>query len=255
MNEQLTVESLLAAHAGDAAPATAAPAPAKTEAAPRFRKGTRHIPRDDAATEKQTALIRKLLAEREGIPEAEELRARLNQWRQSDGGITKAAASGTIDALLKIEKGAPVQRELPASRPNQYPGVCDNCGRKVAAEAGLLGGKGDDGKWVVTHREGECIPSDFPFPLGRYAVEIDGVMKFFVFAEDGVFAQASDELYPLTGADYIKQVIALIAEDALEASKRYGIEFGECGRCGRGLTSEWRKAGIGPVCVKKGWGS
>lgn len=39
-----------------------------------------------------------------------------------------------------------------------------------------------------------------------------------------------------------------------EAAERcYGNEIGQCGRCGKTLTSEYRKLGIGPECIKKGF--
>lgn len=44
-------------------------------------------------------------------------------------------------------------------------------------------------------------------------------------------------------------VIRMIADDPLEASRKFGHEFKRCGVCYRGLTKdESRAAGIGPVC-------
>lgn len=44
-------------------------------------------------------------------------------------------------------------------------------------------------------------------------------------------------------------MIKLIAQDPEAASKAFGLEFGRCGVCGRGLTNDVsRELGIGPIC-------
>ena len=92
---------------------------------------------------------------------------------------------------------------------------------------------------------------------GRYAVEEDGVLKFFKVKNGRkagmVFLdiQASDEWHGVRNMGRLLAVLALIAADPKGAMVRYGRELGECGRCGRVLTSEYRKAGIGPVCIDK----
>lgn len=218
---------------------------------PRFSRPARST--NDPATEAQASFIRSLLAKHEGNPAAEVVRARLNQWRQG-GGLTKAGASKAIEDLkaLPVAVQAPAQPQTFTPRPNRYAQDCDDCGKRVEAGEGVLT-KADDGSWIVEHKAGECPITSFPFPFGRYAVEIDDVVKFYVVSDGGLFAQASDDLYPVRSAETVAQVVALISADPLEASKRYGREFEVCGRCGRGLTSEWRKAGIGPVCAGKAW--
>jgi hypothetical protein len=93
---------------------------------------------------------------------------------------------------------------------------------------------------------------------GRYAVEEDGVLKFFKVTNGKrpgfVFldVQASDEWHSIRNLARIRKVLALIATDAHGAMVRYGHELGECGRCGRTLTDEAsRAAGIGPICASK----
>jgi cell pole-organizing protein PopZ len=93
---------------------------------------------------------------------------------------------------------------------------------------------------------------------GRYAVEEDGVLKFFKVTNGKragfVFldVQASDEWHAIRNVARIRKIVALIAEDAHAAMIRYGHELGECGRCGRTLTDEAsRAAGIGPICASK----
>lgn len=100
-------------------------------------------------------------------------------------------------------------------------------------------------------------------PSGHYALEQDGVMKFYkvgaptegrwagyVFLD----AQASDEYFPIKNRATKDVILAQIAKNPQEAMTRYGKELGKCGHCHRILTSEWRLRGIGPVCVNKmGW--
>ena len=93
---------------------------------------------------------------------------------------------------------------------------------------------------------------------GRYAVEEDGVLKFFKVKNGNrpgfVFLdiQASDEWHAVRNVTRIREIVALIAQDPQAAMIRYGRELGECGRCGRTLTDEAsRAAGIGPVCINK----
>jgi hypothetical protein len=93
---------------------------------------------------------------------------------------------------------------------------------------------------------------------GRYAVEEDGVLKFFKVKNGNragmVFldVQASDDWHAIRTVARIRKIVALIAQDPKAAMVRYGHELGECGRCGRTLTDEAsRAAGIGPVCIDK----
>lgn len=100
-------------------------------------------------------------------------------------------------------------------------------------------------------------------PSGRYAIDVDGTIKFFKVdcPTEGPWAgrtfvkiQASDDLHPLRG-EAAKAVLILIAKDPKAASLLYGRELGHCGICGRTLTDEDSRArGIGPVCADKvGW--
>jgi hypothetical protein len=92
---------------------------------------------------------------------------------------------------------------------------------------------------------------------GRYAVEEDGVLKFFKVKNGHrpgfVFlnVQASDDWHAVRNVARIRAIVALIAVDVKAAMIRYGQELGECGRCGRTLTSEYRKLGLGPICIDK----
>lgn len=102
-------------------------------------------------------------------------------------------------------------------------------------------------------------------PAGRYAVEDEGVLKFYKVdrptegrwaGRTFVSVQASDELHPLRNPTTRKRILALIeAAGPEQASARYGHELGRCGICNRTLTDEASRArGIGPVCAGKvGW--
>lgn len=93
---------------------------------------------------------------------------------------------------------------------------------------------------------------------GRYAVEEDGVLKFFK-VKNGRTAgfvfldiQASSDWHAVRDVARIRRVLALIAVDPKAALIRYGQELGECGDCGRPLTDPISRArGIGPICKDK----
>lgn len=108
-------------------------------------------------------------------------------------------------------------------------------------------------------------PTDLPdVPAGRYAIEVDGTLKFYVVDRptEGRWAgytflkvQASDETHDIRNASVRKAILTNIARDPQGAMLRYGKEIGKCGHCGRTLTNEEsRAAGIGPICAgKMGW--
>jgi hypothetical protein len=121
--------------------------------------------------------------------------------------------------------------------------------------------------WSSADRERAqtSAPASFPdVEEGRYAVEIEGVLKFYQVDKPmhGKWAgwtflkvQASDELWPIKNRDAKLMILNKIAEDSKTAMLRYGQEIGKCGACGRTLTDEESRAyGIGPVCRGKlGW--
>lgn len=104
-----------------------------------------------------------------------------------------------------------------------------------------------------------AAPAKVTVPDGHYALVVEGVVKFYSVntPTEGkwagytfVNAQASDDYHKI-GRAASQRILAEIAVDPLAAMKLYGIELGECGHCGRALTSDWRKVGIGPVCSRK----
>lgn len=98
---------------------------------------------------------------------------------------------------------------------------------------------------------------------GRYAVEVDGTLKFYKIdrptegrwaGRTFVSVQASDELYPVRNRTAREEILALVARDPEAAMRRYGQEIGRCGHCNRTLTDATSRAnGIGPICADKGW--
>jgi hypothetical protein len=99
---------------------------------------------------------------------------------------------------------------------------------------------------------------------GRYAVAIDGVIKFYKIdrptegrwaGRTFVSVQASDELYPVRNPNARQEILNAIAVAGPAASLRlYGQEIGRCGHCNRTLTDATSRAnGIGPICANKGW--
>lgn len=93
----------------------------------------------------------------------------------------------------------------------------------------------------------------------RYALRdaVDGTVKFYRVKrgrKTGYFfvdVQASDETYSIKSIAHKNAILRAIAQDPRSALALYGQEIGSCGRCGRTLTSEYRKLGIGPVCIDK----
>lgn len=136
---------------------------------------------------------------------------------------------------------------------------------KVTAKGGWTPGRGGNAsEWIDRMISREMMLSRkasadvATVADGRYAVEEDGVLRFFrvkngrkagfVFLD----VQASDEWYSIRSRVRIKAVLDLIARDPKAAMIRYGHELGICGMCGRTLTDEAsRAAGIGPICASK----
>lgn len=104
-------------------------------------------------------------------------------------------------------------------------------------------------------------PASPKVPDGRYAVENGSdELRFYVVntPTEGKWAgytfvkvMASDEQYPVRNRQEREGILARIAADPKAAMLRYGKELGKCGHCGKTLTSEWRKEGIGPICSQK----
>lgn len=247
---RLTLADLLAAHGANASEVVVEPhvaaVPAAPAALPAFRRGSQAAASSEVkvfrpCSEKKATFLRTLVAERR--PETDPA------FTES---VIAAGDSRVSEAITKL-KAMPKVASAPAKpRVNRYPGTCEHCGVRVEAEAGTLT-MSDEGKWEVAHADGECPASDFPFPVGRYALDTADGVRFFLADHTGFFFQAGDEYHPVA-AGPARSFIAEIAADPEAASRLYGQEIGRCGRCNRTLTDEVsRAAGIGPVCASKGW--
>lgn len=176
---------------------------------------------DGFITEAQAKWIVDILTKRE-VPSADSTFIRLEQ------GLAKKAGSDFITA----NKNAPLKPVTPVAKPNYVA----NAATPAPAESDEV-------------------------PAGRYALRgEDGVVKFYRLDKPTqgkwagwtfLKAQASDDFYPIRNKAEKARIIAAIAEDVLAARKLYGQELGVCGDFGRTLTSEYRKIGIGPICINK----
>ena len=97
-------------------------------------------------------------------------------------------------------------------------------------------------------------------PAGRYALEVDGELKFYRVKEakngrkyvSAVAGGPGAFRYFNVSVDTARRVRELIAEDPEAALVRFGHEVGACGVCASPLTDpESRARGIGPVCAGK----
>jgi len=87
--------------------------------------------------------------------------------------------------------------------------------------------------------------------------EVDGTVRFYRVKRGRkpgfwfIDVQASDDYHSVRNPGRKEAILKAIAADPKGALALYGQEVGSCGRCGRTLTSEYRKLGIGPVCIDK----
>lgn len=169
------------------------------------------------ATDKQLALVRKLMNER---VISEDLRIDVLFELEQPDGPGKSAVSSLIEDLLAAPKPVGSVNHSIAKNPD------------VPA-----------GRYAVTDRMGvlRFVRVDRP---------TEGRWKGMTFVK----LQVSDDFVPMH-KDQRDKVLALIAADPEAASKRYGHEIGSCGICGRTLTDAVSISnGIGPVCAAKvGW--
>lgn len=166
----------------------------------------------------------------------------------------RVASSGAVAYLLDLS------RQL-------YPNVPANAVKIWAAKVdrSLVSDKIEQFK---TERKalnsGTGVRAQAEVPEGRYAVTGSQGHTVFVKVTTGKAApflgrvfvniQAGDELHRVSPVVRDALLAAIVADGPEAASKRYGREIGDCGRCGRTLTDEAsRAAGIGPVCATKSW--
>lgn len=101
-------------------------------------------------------------------------------------------------------------------------------------------------------------------PVARYAVMTAGGLKFIKVRENTqpkyrryrkVILMSSDNEVFIKDWREKKALLEQVIKQGFDFSKKlYGKHIGECGECGRTLTSEWRDIGIGPDCYQKLYG-
>lgn len=193
----------------------------------------------EPATEKQVAYLRSLLAEREGVAEAEVIRASLNADREA-GTLGKRQVSKAIDSLLKIEKA-------PKAAPGTRVPAPGNLDPEVLADL-------QAGRYFVQET---FVRVDRP-ERGTYAGFIFVKRQPYGPDSDGVRFALLNAIAGTAKVDegYRGLLDALLA-DPLAAAVEYGHHTGSCCVCGRTLTDPKSiEAGIGPICGAKfrGWG-
>lgn len=173
-------------------------------------------------SERQIALIRKLLKEREGITGTEAVRDELNSRRESDA-LTMGVASWAIDTLIAI----------PAPNASRHPKVV----RSTVTEDGMYRDPETDRIFKVqTAKHGSGLPyakelQTLPVDDGNGPV---GYATTFVY-EQGLIRTLRPE-WKMTLAE----------------AMAYGTLYGNCCVCGATLTDETSIAnGIGPVCARR----
>jgi hypothetical protein len=148
-------------------------------------------------------------------------------------------------------------------------------GEKTNVASAGIGSRVPTTKWAKAHQTSAAAPvAVMPLeearrvmappakvPAGRYAIVEDGEIRFFKVDhgksggkwEGYVFVsiQASDETFAIRNRDRRSAILSMIQADVAGAMALYGQELGKCGHCGRTLTSDWRKKGIGPICAQK----
>lgn len=169
-------------------------------------------------TPKQDAFIRTLLEERAGDTHAEALRSALNLLREHNR-LSKAAASETIDQLLKIK--------VTPKKPAVVPSI-------------------PEGHYAVPSSSGN---NDYDF--FRVDVPTKGKWLGYTFVKRVVGGHPDMRVPRNQCAD----ILARIEEYGTEESgQMYAKEIGRCRRCNRHLTDEDSRIGrngYGATCFEK----
>jgi hypothetical protein len=234
--------------------------------------GTSSTSFNDEPTDKQVAFLMTLISESNArvvglsAEDGEMVTSITIESMKTQGRWTKRNVSALIDKLLAQAKGqAPVAASA-AKRTNKFAARCTKCKVEVPEGAGQLNSV--NGKWEVSHLDGECATSAPAAPLlvpaGHYAVESSGVNDLNFYRVDvptsgayagSVFVKVIIGGHPDINVPRSKKAAVLqqIADAGVEASARlYGTSIGRCCQCNRTLTDEVsRAAGIGPECAKR----
>lgn len=186
------------------------------------------------ATKAQTDYIRDLLAKVTG--NAEPIRQALNTHRER-GTLTIEVASMAITSLKAL------------------------IANQGASPAPAIDPVREDSAVVVQAREARA---QRPYPVvaaGRYAVEVDGSLRWYNVTVEGgrVYAKryVSDNLTRISAGEAVR-ALRLIEADPKAAALRFAAASTRCYVCGRRLTDTTEGGsvdkGIGPDCEARGLG-
>lgn len=183
-------------------------------------------PVGDRASTKQLTYARTLLAEREGIAEAETVRDDLNRRREA-GQLTRVVVSEAIDRLLKIR------------RPRKDEGTPQRFDRQLPDVP--------EGRYAFTTDEGHTAFCKVEHGTGRW----EG--RTFVRLLLG--APKAWRTQDLSNGAQLAILRKIAAHGIPESAKRFGDEHGVCGHCCSPLSLKRSiDAGYGADCAEKlGW--
>jgi hypothetical protein len=188
--------------------------------------------------------------------DAEEYDAYIEQMKRDVEGLTKQTASKWITALKALPyKPQDLSR---ASTGSATPPVEVIRGRTRVEYHEIETDRG-------TRRVGRIIlPDGAQVTAGSYGLSTEDDDRFtndvsFFKVWVGDRGGWSVQLYVSDDTSRVKlafptqlDMLKRIALDPAKASSTFGLEFGRCGVCGRGLTNdESRALGIGPVCRER----
>lgn len=193
-------------------------------------------------TEKQTAFVRSLLAERAGSDLAEAIRTGLNAAREA-GKLDRKAVSLAIDALLQIARpvATPVETETPTATWDPSKGSL----QREVLEAIPSGRYFVDGTFLKVDRPDKGRWDGFIFVkvIRNISGSFEDVKRVAILNPEASAARV-DEGHRLA--------VETLASDPKAAAIAFGKKTGACCICGRTLTDpESVKAGIGPICAAK----
>lgn len=250
-----------------------------------FKSETQHARRqawrDEPATDAQRGFLRKLLAERAGQPEAEAIRARINEAREARR-LTKVVASQAITDLKALPRQAartePVQQELPGTEASG-----ERISSRVVAQVGesilegtytivFEGGEHEnrtlrvrrqsaDDKFMpgvmlvgfLSGRDNENDFTNFGHVLGLEFEEIIAPSDTHRGLYRGTPTGGGGQVVMWkkhADNEALAEAVKVLVADPLAAAKAYGLRSKRCGICNRKLSVESSiKAGIGPVCA------